>query len=499
MKVIASSALLIFLGGILVAAAAGQTPPKTDPTLTPEEQELRKAQRANEDAQADYYREQANKLRQPPPPEKTFSQSVAENPASVIGVGGTIVGAIVVASVSLMTLYFNSRNAVKAQRDTQFYEALKRMGDKDSPTIRVSAAGLLAQMAQGEWRDISFGKKWPFLKLVRSRPYLATSVDQLLFGHLLEETPVGIESIESALRQLMPHDLQAITHRLYAANLSLQDELASLVAEFFVLNDLKALSDLYGPEARKELWEQLPASAGYKSHTLRKLAEHSTSFANSFSNYRRVLDAQETGDRGQFLASLNERLRVASNRLRANVALFSAALGDLQPKDAPPREGSAFHAFSFVRSFLVGGKIAPDANLSDIDFADSNFDGLVLIRVNLTKALLTGASLNVQMKGGSLRDAGLLFAQLREAKWRGVDMTDARLAGADINRLTTLSCNWWKADFGKGAPAEVDDKLLESLFERGGQYVPEDLDEVHATVRTFIESRRAKSAPVQSA
>ncbi len=170
------AALLILVSSTVVAAGLGQTPSKT---LTPEEQELLKAQKANEEARAEYYREQTNKLRQPqaapsPTPGKTFSQSVAENPASVVGVVGTILGAIIVALVSLTTLYYNSRNAIRAQQDSQFYEAMKRMGDKDSPTLRASAASLLALMAQQEWRKPVLSKKPPLLKVKRWKPYFDT-------------------------------------------------------------------------------------------------------------------------------------------------------------------------------------------------------------------------------------------------------------------------------------------------------------------------------------
>lgn len=109
-KVSVRAALLILVSTTFVAVGLGQTSSKT---LTPEEQESLKAQKANAEAQAEYYREQTNKLRQPPvapspTPGKTFSQSVADNPASVVGVVGTILGAIIVALVSLTTLYFNS-------------------------------------------------------------------------------------------------------------------------------------------------------------------------------------------------------------------------------------------------------------------------------------------------------------------------------------------------------------------------------------------------------
>lgn len=497
-KLIVSAALLMFLSSTFVAGTMGQTPSKT---LTPEEQELIKAQKANEEAQAEYYREQTNKLRQPPPavsptPGKTFSQSVAENPASVVGVVGTILGAIIVALVSLTTLYFNSRNAIKAQNDSQFYEAMKRMGDKDSPTLRATAAGLLALMAQQEWREPALSKKWPFLKVNKFKPYFETAVNQFMVGHLLENNPVVTESIKNGLLQLVPlipHDLSTITRELHTANLSIQDELASLMAEFFVLNNYQESPKYWEDEQDIELWEQLQSATGYDIRSLRKLVSHGPSFRNRFGNYRRIIDAQNTGDLGQLLSALHERLQVVSGHLRANVTLFCTALSRLQPKDTS--QPQYVSQFLFERAFLVNGKIAREANLSNIGFANANFSGMTLYDVNLAHASLHGATLSVLMEGGSLRKSSLLGVNFGGGWIRGVDMTDALLAEAKIP--AGLSSAWWKADFTKGS-YEVDSKLLESLFERDSQYVPTDLSEVHASVRTFLESKQEKSQPEQS-
>jgi hypothetical protein len=496
-KVIVSAALLICLSSIFMGGALGQTPAKT---LTPDEQEMIKAQKANEEAQAEYYREQTNKLRQPPlpatpTPGKTFRQSVAENPASVVGVVGTIIGAIIVALVSLTTLYFNSRNAIKAQRDSQFYEAMKRMGDKDSPTLRASAASLLALMAQQEWGEPALRKKWPFFKVEKSRPYFETAVNQLMVGHLLENNPVGTESIKKALRQLVPlapQNIGTLIQELYTANLSLQDEIASLVGEFFVISNCNDPDKPFDDEQEEALWTQLKSTTGFKIHLLRKLVRNSPSYRNRFCTYGLIIDAQNTGDRGQVLSALDDKLQVASGHLRANITLFCTALGIPQLQDTPWT--SALELFSFKRAFLVGGKIAPDANLSNIDFTYAVFSDMTLHNVTLAETSLFGATLEVLMEGGSLRNSSLSRAEFGGAWIRGVDMTDARLANAKIP--AGLSSAWWKANFT--GDDKIDTELLESLFERDRQFVPTDLNEVHASVRSFLESKHAKSEQAQS-
>lgn len=489
-KVTVHVVLFIILSGTLVGAGLGQT---TSKSLTPEEQELLKAQKANEEAQAEYYREQTNKLRQPPPtptPGKTFSQSVAENPASVVGVVGTILGAIIVALVSLTTLYYNSRNAIRAQLDFQFYEAMKRMGDKDSATLRASAAGILALMAQRELQKLSPSKKWPYLNLQKSKPYFETAVDQLMVGHLLETNPVATESIKNALQQLVPlapDNIIAITRDLYAANLSLQDELASLMAEFFVIRNCRQLLDLNEAEEQGGLWEQIAAVTGFETRSLRKLARHSPYFENRFWTYRHIIDAQSTGDRGELLSALHDKLQVASGHLRANVHLLCTALEKLGSTERPAV------LLPFDRAFLVDGMIR-HADLSDLHFAYANLSGLYLYDVNLANTSLFSASLQgVLMVGGSLCNSFLSQAEFERTQIVGVDMTEAHIAEAKIP--TGLTCAWWKADFTMND--KVDDALLESFYQKDSQSVPTDLKEVHDSVRPFIESKRALESELE--
>jgi uncharacterized protein YjbI with pentapeptide repeats len=487
-------ACLMFLSGAFATATVGQAPQNNKTALPPEEQELIKARRANEEAQAEYYRQQTNKLREPPPsvkasPGKTFSQSVAENPASVVGVVGTILGALIVAIVGLTTLYFNNRNAIKAQKDTQFYEAMKRLGDKDNPTIRASAAGLLALMAQVEWPELSLGKHWPPLKRVRSRPYFMTALDQLLTELLLENTSVVIEPVKDALHQLLPLAPPNITHRLYDANLRIQDELSSLMAEFFIVRRSETKPDDDEQERQRELWKQLENSTGYSYRELLGLVTEGQSVKQSFEDYLRIFRTQTTGDRGQAVSANHKSLRVASSRLRANVSLFCTALQSFRPQDPA--------GVSFKDSFLVGGSFVPGADLSGLDFSGSILTGLSLSDVNMTGTNLGGAFFRVHMNSGSLRGAFLMGADLQFAWLHDVDMSDARLANVKIDEWSFFQdCNLWKADFYTSNPIpEVDSDLLEKLYETYQKDIPADLGQVHESVRMFLEGRGATSEP----
>lgn len=472
--------------GAFAVATLGQAPHNGNTSLTSEEQELMKARRANEEAQAEYYREQTTRLRQQPattnpPANKSFSQSVAENPASVVGVIGTILAALIVAIVGLTTFYFNNRNAIKVQRDTEFYEAMRRLGDQDSPTIRASAAGLLAQMAQDGWPKLSLRKSWPRIKLIRSKPYFVTALDQLLTGLLLENNVIAINSIRDALQQLVPHAQRSITLRLYEANVRIQDELHSLIAEFFVIQKFQPKPD----DEYHEIWSQLQDLTGYYTWILRDIVRNCESFSRKLDICRRILRNQNNGDQGPLLTINQERLRVTSSRLRANVPLFASSLEIPREKGSPPP--------NFNHSFLIGAELgSTPIDLSGVNLDDSELRYLSLARANLEKASLQSANLTrTHLGGANLRESWLLGTDLSGANLQDVEMTGARFGHNKIRDIRLEGANWWQAEFLTSNPAwEVDSDLLEKIFEHYGDTIPMDLNELSRSVRTFVENRK---------
>lgn len=117
--------LVLFTGFLLFAITAldsrAQTGSNEDnkPNASGQTEESA-AQRHNAEAQAAYYRELTRNLNRT----RTLRQTVVENP----GIVAALVGAI----IALITLFVNNRNSLRSQRDTQFYEALKRFGDQQS-------------------------------------------------------------------------------------------------------------------------------------------------------------------------------------------------------------------------------------------------------------------------------------------------------------------------------------------------------------------------------
>ena len=146
----------------------------------------------------------------------------------------------------------NSEDQRRSQRDSQFYEALKRFGDKDSPALRASASALIAQMARNT--------------PIRTASYIDVAVDQFSAALRLEQDPVVIESIISSIRYLagvVIEDFvaaQEILERVYVANRALQNQLISAVLRYLFVSGTQPEHGRWPPQAIAEI----AARTGYE-------------------------------------------------------------------------------------------------------------------------------------------------------------------------------------------------------------------------------------------
>jgi uncharacterized protein YjbI with pentapeptide repeats len=503
------------------------------------EQQLIEKRMANEEAQAEYYRTQTAKLREPVRV-KTFWENIAENPASSLGV----VGAVIVALVTLVSFIFNYRATLKNQRDTQFYEALKRFGDNTSPSARSSAAGLLARMSRnkiGVYR--------------RQTPYFETGFHQLIAGLQIEENPVVIASITVAIKQIVYLNPRLATQQLYQQNLELQSDMLLALADVFAVKGIEGVADNGSIDSKA--WNLLTTITGYNQLILNTL----------INRYK-----TETFDKLMELASTNVtivppeakpeqqikvqvHLRIVSIRLRANVEALGEALKKLQLK-GPPLALILAHttysksklpnwypsaeldkvflaradiSYAILKSIHLRNAQLQEANLTliQLDKADlysAHLEGARLSGASLTKAELSYAHLNgsqleladlqeaklysasltplVINAKGEIRTTTLLKAKLEGADLRCSQLNEARLRDVSFDDDTDLgAANWWAADFASRYDASVDEepdwKLLEALYKRheGNKFwlfrgeesvLPTD---VHNSVRKFISSK----------
>lgn len=153
---------------------------------------LQKAKIERNVAQAEFFQKRAEQLEK-----KNTPQAKPWTPAEKMGCVGQVITLISVAGAILVS--WNSVAEVRRGReDTAFYEALKRMGDKDSAISRAGAATLLAMQAENP-------------------KYYAAARLQLLHAFLLEDDEVVLGAIQGACSRLLKNEEHSEETRTHLA------------------------------------------------------------------------------------------------------------------------------------------------------------------------------------------------------------------------------------------------------------------------------------------
>lgn len=470
------------------------------------EQELKQAQ-------IDYYKAQTEKLRN-----KSLYENVIENPASIM----TVIGAFIAAFIALISLIVNYRMTVRTQRDTQFYEALKRFGDKDSATVRASAAGLLAQISNR--RTLILGR----------RPYVKTAVDQLVTGLLLERDPVALLSISDALRQLFSSDVLLI-ERLHAANQKLYRDLWEKIIEWAVNNHITRLEDIaedHLAELEALTENGLVIAQQLLFHLNDQTSEDTDRVSKQFSTECKTFQGTYGTTGGnkiikarRELIDISDRLAVVNDLYVESIKLHSLTRSrrmfklitrqwslDSLIKRTPDLVGAFLPKAEFFEGYLEGLDMW-GAWLQNAEFYNGHLRELTLSHARMQKCQLFQSELdNVDLTSAYLKDAQLSFATLsdvdmREADLRGANLAytkfkGVRLSQALIDDETDLNgAEWWKADFtlaiGRKSTIvvtdEVDVELIRYLRGRYNKELLQHSTEWHSTVRAFIDKEDSKT------
>ncbi|HEX5703529.1 MAG TPA: pentapeptide repeat-containing protein [Pyrinomonadaceae bacterium] len=461
------AAFLILVGCFLFAACApAQTPaPTPPPDATPhasrEDQQLSEARRQNEEALAEYYRTLTKKVTEQTT--RTLWRTLLDNAA--------LLGALTAALVALSTLLVNQRTALRARKDTEFYEALKRFGDKDSPTVRASAAAMLAQIGDTwfytfprrrpdkRWNVLK-GKPWSkakewLKKRVRTYPYFNTALDQLVTGLLIEEHTVVNHAIVTALKSIWPKSIKRAAERLYDSNLRLTADLKTLLTEYFAAKG-STKPDQVGEEAWKEATNLTRCSL----EGLKALVTQYSSWEES----ERITSAAEKRLR---MKTIKSGLKDLGRRLNQNIRMFEMVFRE--------RPDTANDSLNFFSAYLANASLS-GANLRNINFARAVMPGVFLM-------------------GASLGGAKLEDTNLEGSHCHSVDFTDAKLYGVRVNRenLPFEYTNWWQANYEAGwwkeTPAVIDEDLITKLIEQFGELSPDKLKAAHRSVKAYVEKR----------
>jgi len=277
-------------------------------------------------AQTEYYRAQTSKLTQ----RASFWQSLKDSPASAIGILGAL--------VALISFAFNYRVTLKHQRDTQFFEALKRFGDKESSTVRLSAAVLISQIAATR----------------QGRGYLGTALDQLVGGIQLEKSPVVLKSIAISMARLADSKPKVVISKIYELNFALEEELIINLAMYLqVLRKHAGVSDLTNAEVDPDFWSKAIIVTRIPNEQLDLWIQ-----ANLQTFYRTLLSTGQRLDSlnderlMKYLTSFEGALELSAERLRLNDVIFGDVyLGMFLPYDARQKHRESMDRF--LENFLL--------------------------------------------------------------------------------------------------------------------------------------------------
>jgi hypothetical protein len=360
-----------------------------------------------------------------------------------------LIGALLAALVALISFIFNYRSTIRNQRDTQFYEALKRFGDKDSPSLRSSAATTIGQMAKLRYFELS--------RLNLVRPYINTAHQQLSYGLLFEENDDVVLNIWSALNSIHLYSGYSSTP-LYNSNIKLQNDLMGILAEFFVTSGVTKDS-----KVSDNLWAQAEAITGFESSMLKSIAVRvNWSFSEDFEHKIIAFTSMLTENQQEKLAEVRLKMRKITFRL--------TVCGDLCLDKLAARS-------TILNRFF---KQLPDAR------------GLFLTRTSQNKISLKGYDLTDIIWGTkNLNDVDLSKTNLTNAWLKNADLSNVKLWGAIIDGTTNLeNVNWWKANYFNRSKNKIDENLLEILYQRDQKSVPDELTESHPSVKKFLDAKR---------
>jgi hypothetical protein len=529
--------LVALTGGLALVtrSASAQVTESSPPVLA---RQLTTAQIENERAQARYYREQAKKLSEPPPKTSLLDRFVKE-PAPFISAAV----ALFAAGVALASFWFNYRATLRNQKDAQFYEALKRLGDQQAPATRASAATLIAQLGM-------------------DRRYTEGAVDQLVAGLSLESNRSVLLSIQEALRRLVVRHRNPAVKLLYRANLVAQRQLVAALIRFRSAfqaategdgaEELAAnipFNDPLGRDRDFDLSQVISSITSFYPSVLDGLEDlYRESLADQYILAAAVASVQEDDKKAEALETAAEVLGTAAMSLRLSSELIADALRGRMPRgfwrtllERQPWWGWVLRPHWKAKRFWARGNryllksvFLNQADLSGADLSEADLSGAFLMQADLSHANLGGAILTqADMRGAALRDTDLRSANLVGTEifpfstgdeeldqilldrgagatdvtaaarivtmFDGVDLKDAKIGRPIwVAPVQVTRTNWWEADFT--TPSGIINHALLNYFRQvDGELLPERNTRWHASVREGLVPQDGQQEPGEDA
>jgi Pentapeptide repeats (8 copies) len=394
---------------------------------------------------------------------------------------GAILGAVITASVAIVSMSFNYHATLRRQQDTQFDEALRRFGDRDNCIVRASAAGLLAEMAQRQPR------------------YFYSAFVQLFSGLMLERSSLTLDSIRTSILDLTSTNPVKALKVLAVLNTTFSRAVAEAFIGFCTVHGAEVIERV--PD---KLWKEAEIITSFDQRAIKAL--FNTLPRGYYScNYDRILRkfnallAEELDAHKQ--ATCIE-LRDNAERLRTNIDSIGLACHLMNARPRPKIASRLFNengvTRAFQESFLVGVRLRGAQNwflvgavLREADLSGANLSRAQLFAADLSRANLTDAKLlyadcrRARFVHAVLNGADLTRAHFAGAELTYADLTDTKFRGTQIAPETLESTEWWKADFTQ------QPNLLKAVYKKYKTNLP-DLEtlyikgEIHPSVLDFI-------------
>jgi hypothetical protein len=303
-------AAVFLLQGFVADRSLGEPPGSADPLV--------QAQIENQRAQARYYSRQSDR--------RGFWRSLREF--------GWPVGVIAVSVAAIVAVGLNQRANLRARSDTEFYETIQRFSQNESPPSRLTAAGVLAQMA------------------VRRKRFYECAFDELSLGLLSEPQDKVRDAIRLAIGRLVKKNPRKSVPKLDAMNRALKLTLAESLYRFFLVCGSDP-PDLV-PERD---WIEAERITNFDRPTLKGLFEGLAKdrVLKTFNEARKIRGSRRGEPVEEERAGLE--LANAAEQLRLNVKSISESLIYLNQKSAKflgwgSFSGGMMHPVPFFQRFL---------------------------------------------------------------------------------------------------------------------------------------------------
>ena len=441
------------------------------------EEQLAQAELYNQEPPAQYNEKQVR------------SQSFWRKAKDNLPVLGAILGAVITASVAIVSMSSNYHATLRHQLDTRFHEALRGFGDRNNCIVRAGTAALLAEMAQRQPR------------------YFYSVFVHLFSGLMLERSNLMLDAIHTSILELISANPIRALKVLAVLNITFSRAVAQAFIGFCAVRgaeEIEGVSD--------KLWKEVEIATRFDQRAIKALFNTLPKgfYSLSYDRVLRKFSALLAEELDAHKEATRVELRDNAERLRFNIECVGLAChfinARVQRKIALRLFNRNEVARTFADTFLVAARLRDVQNwsltgavLRGADFSGANLTRAKLSGADLSRADLSDAKLlrvdcrRARFVRAVLKGADLARANFTNAELSYADLTDTKFHRTRIDPRALESTEWWKADFTQ------QPDLLKAVYKKYTKNLP-DLEalyikgEIHPSVLDFIGEIKERPA-----